>query len=173
MNGDKLAYNGWLKIYNRDVNGRTYDILKNYDAAAAFVTDEFDDVLMVKQFRPAVMDNTLEIPAGCLDIEGELPEDCIVRELKEETNLQIKKENLQKIISYKPILGFSKSVLNLYHVKIKKSDLTINKVNDEDVNEVMWISKNDFIEYIKSGKIFDGKTIISYLYLKEMIGALN
>ncbi|MCR3761255.1 NUDIX hydrolase [Clostridium felsineum] len=166
MKGDKLAYDGWLKVYRRDINGKAYDILKNYDAVSAFITNEFNDVLMVKQFRPAVMSETLEIPAGCLDIEGESPEDCLIRELREETNLQIEKKDLQKIISYKPILGFSKSILHLYHIEIKKSDLISNKVNDEDVTEVMWIDKSTFVEYIKNGKISDGKTIISYLYLQ-------
>lgn len=145
MTGDKLVYDGWLKVYKRDVNGRTYDILKNYDAVSAFITNEFDDVLMVKQFRAAIMDETLEIPAGCLDIAGESPEDCLIREIKEETNLKIDKINLKKIISYKPTLGFSTSVLHLYHAKIKKSDLISNKVNDEDVNEVLWVDRKSVV----------------------------
>ncbi|WP_347460459.1 NUDIX hydrolase [Clostridium sp. DMHC 10] len=119
MSDEKLVYDGWLKIYNKNINGKTYDILHNYDAVAAFVTDEFGDILMVKQFRPVVMKETLEIPAGCLDVEGETPEDCLIRELKEETNLNVNKNALNKIISYTPMLGFSKSILHLYHVNIK------------------------------------------------------
>lgn len=165
MSDEKLVYDGWLKVYNKHVNGKTYDILSNYDAVAAFITDEFGDILMVKQFRPAVMKDTLEIPAGCLDIEGESPEDCLIRELKEETNLSVDKNTLSKIISYTPMLGFSKSILHLYHVNIKKSDLKTNTIHDEDVREVLWIDKKTFKEYVKDGKIFDGKTIISYLYV--------
>ncbi|WP_234120610.1 NUDIX hydrolase [Clostridium hydrogenum] len=165
MSQEELVYNGWLKVYNKEVNGRIYDVLQNYDAVAAFITDEFGDILMVRQFRPAVMKETLEIPAGCLDIKGESPEECLVRELKEETNLIVDKTALSKIISYTPMLGFSKSILHLYHVTVKKSDLKTNITHDEDVKEVLWIDKNTFKEYVKSGKIFDGKTILSYLYV--------
>lgn len=165
MSQEELVYNGWLKVYNKEVNGRIYDILQNYDAVAAFITNEFGDILMVRQFRPAVMKETLEIPAGCLDIKGESPEECLVRELKEETNLIVDKAALSKIISYTPMLGFSKSILHLYHITVKKSDLKTNITHDEDVKEVLWIDKNTFKEYVKSGKIFDGKTILSYLYV--------
>lgn len=63
------------------------------------------------------------------------------------------------------MLGFSKSILHLYHVNIKKSDLKNNKIDDEDVREVLWLDNNTFKKYVKDGKIFDGKTIISYLYV--------
>lgn len=167
MKEDKLVYDGWLKIYNRTLGEKKYDILDNYDAVSAFVTNEFGDILMVRQFRPSVMKETLEIPAGCLDIPGELPEDCLIRELKEETNLIVKKEQLEKIIAYTPMLGFSKSILHLYHVEVKKSDLKSRLVQDEEVKEVLWIDDKTFKKYVKEGKIFDGKTIISYLYVNN------
>lgn len=42
------------------------------------------EVLLQKQFRPPVDKVCIEIPAGLLD-EGETPEACAIRELKEET----------------------------------------------------------------------------------------
>lgn len=42
------------------------------------------ELLLQKQFRPPVDKVCIEIPAGLLD-EGETPEACAVRELKEET----------------------------------------------------------------------------------------
>ena len=40
----------------------------------------------MRQFRPAVEDYTLELPAGLIE-PGETPEECARRELKEETGL--------------------------------------------------------------------------------------
>lgn len=68
---DELVYNGWLKVYNREIEENKYDILKNYDAVSAIVLNQFDEILLVKQFRPAIMQETLEVPAGCVDIHGE------------------------------------------------------------------------------------------------------
>lgn len=82
---ERLMYDGWMKIYSRHINSHCYEILKNYDAVSIVITDEFDDILLVRQFRPALQKNTLEILAGTLAIRGESAEDCILREVKEET----------------------------------------------------------------------------------------
>lgn len=163
---DKLIYDGWLKLYHREVNSKQYDIIKNYDAVSAAIINEFNEILLVKQFRPSVMDNTLEIPAGCIDIPGESIENCLIREIKEETNLNISIENLEKIVAYKPMMGFSNSTMHLFKAIVKKSSLKSNKVNDTDVTEVMWMPFDEFEKNIENGKIYDSKTIMSYFYLK-------
>jgi ADP-ribose pyrophosphatase len=163
---DKLIYNGWLKLYHRDVNGKQYDIIKNYDAVSAVIINEFNEILLVKQFRPSVMDNTLEIPSGCIDIPGESIENCLIREIQEETNLYISIDSLEKIVAYKPMMGFSNSTMYLFKAIAKKSSLKSNKVNDDDVTEVIWMPFDEFEKNIQNGKIYDSKTIMSYLYLK-------
>jgi len=45
---------------------------------------EGPDILLQKQYRPPVGKVMIEIPAGLID-EGESPQECAVRELKEET----------------------------------------------------------------------------------------
>lgn len=163
---DKLIYDGWLKLYHRDVNGKQYDIIKNYDAVSAVIINEFNEILLVKQFRPSVMDNTLEIPSGCIDIPGESIENCLIREIQEETNLYISIDALEKIVAYKPMMGFSNSTMYLFKAIAKKSYLKSNKVNDDDVTEVIWMPFDEFEKNIQNGKIYDSKTIMSYLYLK-------
>lgn len=164
---DKLVYDGWLKVYSREVNGRRYDILKNYDAVSAIILNEIDEILLVKQFRPAYMKETLEIPAGCLDVEGESIENCLVREIKEETNIEVSPESLEKILEYKPIMGFSTSTMTIFKTVIKQESLKSNKVNDADVTEALWMSFKEFEKNILEGNINDSKTFMSYFYLKS------
>ncbi len=45
------------------------------------------DIVLVKQFRPAIERVTLELPSGCLEV-NELPLECARRELLEETGYQ-------------------------------------------------------------------------------------
>ncbi|GAA0181878.1 NUDIX hydrolase [Clostridium sediminicola] len=164
---DKIIYDGWLKLYERKINGRRYEIIKNYDAVAAIIMNERQEILLVKQFRPAYMDYTLEIPAGCLDVDGEDNETCLIRELKEETGLIVPKEKIYKIISYRPIMGFSNSVLHLYKAQINTEEIEKLELNDNDVIEVHWMPLDEFERKIEAEEIMDSKTVMSYLYLKK------
>lgn len=47
-------------------------------------TSNGPEILLQKQYRPPVDKVVIELPAGLID-EGETPEQCAVRELKEET----------------------------------------------------------------------------------------
>lgn len=166
---DKLVYNGWLKVYSREVNGRRYDILKNYDAISAIILNELDEILLVKQFRPAYMKETLEIPAGCLDVEGESIENCLAREIKEETNIEVSLKSLEKVIEYKPIMGFSTSTMTIFKTVIKQERLKSNEVNDADVTGALWMPFKEFEKNILEGNINDSKTLMSYYYLKSSV----
>lgn len=166
---DNLVYDGWLKLYHRNINGKQYDILKNYDAVAGVIINEFNEILLVKQFRPATMNYTLEIPAGCLDVPNESIEHCLAREIKEETNLTVDHNSLEKIISYKPIMGFSNSTMHLFKIHVLKSSLKSNIVNDDDVSYVTWIPFCELENKINNGSIYDSKTLMSYFYLKPLI----
>lgn len=53
----------------------------------ALVLTEMDELVMVRQYRPAIGQKTLEFPAGAVDV-GETPLDAIRRELCEETGFQ-------------------------------------------------------------------------------------
>lgn len=164
---DKLIYDGWLKLYKRKVNGKEYEIIKNYDAVAAIILNEKNEILLVKQFRPAYMDYTLEIPAGCLDVKGESEETCLIRELQEETGFVIPKDQIKKIISYRPIMGFSNSILHLFKANINMEKIEATELNDNDVVEVCWMAMDKFEEKIKDEEIMDSKTVMSYLYMKR------
>jgi ADP-ribose pyrophosphatase len=62
------------------------EIVRHGAAVAIVAVDAEQRVLLVRQQRPAVGGNVLEIPAGLLD-DGEPPLDAAKRELQEETGL--------------------------------------------------------------------------------------
>ncbi len=59
--------------------------LADYVSIVALTVD--DQLLLVRQFRPAVETFTLELPAGCVE-PNEKPEACARRELLEETGYE-------------------------------------------------------------------------------------
>jgi len=60
------------------------EVIHHQGAAAAVPLDSAGHVLLVRQYRHAVGDWLLEVPAGKLD-PGEPPETCAAREVEEET----------------------------------------------------------------------------------------
>ena len=164
---DDLVYNGWLKVVKRRVKNKDYDILKDYDAVCAIVINQLNEVLMVKQFRPALMEETIEIPAGSLDIDGEHEMSCLIRELKEETGLFISASLISFALSYKPMMGFSNSHKKVYLVKVEKKELKSNEINGDDVYQVFWMDFRELGDKIRKGEILDIKAILAYFYLKD------
>jgi len=130
-------------------------ILEHPGAAAAIALLPDRRILMVRQYRKAAGKITLEIPAGKLD-EGETPEDCIRRELMEETGYRTKK--LTHLRSYYPSFGISSEIIHVYLAedlhRVKSSG------GDEIALEPVIIPLDEVKELIESGEIMDSKTII-------------
>ena len=84
-----IDHSGFLKI-NRDQvrlpngNVHTRIVVRHPGAACILATTPDNRVVLVRQWRYAANQATLEIPAGKLD-EGEDPAACALRELGEET----------------------------------------------------------------------------------------
>jgi ADP-ribose pyrophosphatase len=62
-----------------------YELVHKHDAVAIVPVTPDGDVILVRQFRPPVRDDLVEVPAGLLDIDGEDALTCAERELREET----------------------------------------------------------------------------------------
>jgi ADP-ribose pyrophosphatase len=166
---DRIVYDEWLRIKQRDIGGHKYDILFDYNAVACIIENEFGEILLVRQFRPALMEYTLEIPSGVRDDQAEDAFECILREIYEETNICLTRESINLILSYKPNVGFSNSYLQLYHAKVSKACTEIGEIADDEVKETLWMNINELEDRIKTQNIMDIKTIVSYLWLKSRV----
>jgi ADP-ribose diphosphatase len=130
-------------------------ILEHPGAAAAVPLLPDGKILMVRQYRKAAGKITLEIPAGKLD-KGETPEDCIGRELMEETGYRT--EKLTHLRSYYPSFGISSEIIHVYLADdLHPAD---SSGGDEICLEPVIIPLDEVKELIESGEIMDSKTII-------------
>ncbi|TET92895.1 MAG: NUDIX hydrolase, partial [Desulfobacteraceae bacterium] len=101
------AYLDEVRLRNGKISKR---IRINHPQAAAivpFVSDK--EIIMVKQYRYALKRETLEIPAGKID-KGESPEECIKRELVEETGFKAK--FIKWLYTYAPAIGYSNELIH-------------------------------------------------------------
>ena len=81
----------WFKLLAKTVQGSvsdgTYYALQPSDYVTVLAVTPQQQILLVRQYRPAVETYTLEFPSGNVD-PGETPEQSIRRELIEETGYQ-------------------------------------------------------------------------------------
>jgi ADP-ribose pyrophosphatase len=75
----------WFRVVARSQShGEPYYMLELQDYVSVVAVTPARQLLLVRQFRPVVQRQTLELPSGHVEA-GELPEDAARRELLEET----------------------------------------------------------------------------------------
>lgn len=150
-----------------DVNGKEAwrEVVHHPGASAIVAIDEENRIIMEKQFRYALNDYLLEIPAGKLD-KGEDPLVCAKRELEEETGIVASEWISLGTIATSP--GFCNEVIHLFVAK-GLSKGTIHWDEDEYV-EVERYTFDELLQRIKEEKIKDSKSLSALLlampYLK-------
>lgn len=131
-----------------------------HKAVAVFIINSKKQVLLQKRSKNKKMwPDMWDISAGGHVLAGEFGFQAIIREIKEELGLSVKKEEII-------FIGCSTSInkkgdilnkhFNEYYVVTKDIDEKKLKLQKEEVSEVKWINKEEIIERIKNN--YDGIT---------------
>ena len=131
-------------------------VLEHPGAVAALPLFSDDTILLVSQYRKALEETTLEIPAGKIET-GESLEDCILRELREETGYSAGR--LDFLISYFPSSGISSEIIHIFLAR----DLEESERGDFDEHSLspVILRRKEVERLIGQGEIRDSKTIIA------------
>jgi ADP-ribose pyrophosphatase len=140
------------------------DVLHHPGAVAA-VPLIGDEVVLVRQYRPAIDAEVLEIPAGIRDVDGEPLEVTAARELAEEIGMH--PGRLEPLCSFYNAVGFSDELIHVYLA----TDLTdVERTAQGHEEEHMTIERvrlDDAPRMIASGELRDAKTIIGLMLTLE------
>ena len=143
-----------------DVNGKEAwrEVVHHPGASAVVAIDEDNHIIMEKQFRYALNDYLLEIPAGKLDT-GEDPLVCAKRELEEETGIIASEWISLGTIATSP--GFCNEVIHLYVAKgLSKGEI---HWDEDEYVEVERYTFDELLQRIKEETIKDSKTLSALL----------
>jgi ADP-ribose pyrophosphatase len=144
------------------------ELIKHPGAVAIIAITDENKIVMVEQYRKALEQTIIEIPAGKLE-RGEQPDVCAKRELEEETSYEC--ESLELLNSFYTSPGFANEIVHVFLAKgLTKMEDAAGLDEDEFVN-LMELTIGEALQAIEDKKIYDAKTIfaVQYLQLQEAL----
>jgi len=141
----------------------TREIIIPPDAAAVLPIDAEGKVYLVRQYRTAIGQITLEIPAGILD-PNEKPLDAARRECCEEISME--PQRLDFLFRYYHSVGFSTGQIAVFLGR----DLVAQNAHTPDSGEFLEIVVLPFetlYQKATTGEIVDSKTLIAILWYRQ------
>ncbi|HEY8226717.1 MAG TPA: NUDIX hydrolase [Pyrinomonadaceae bacterium] len=146
----------------------TYQREVVHHSGSAVIIPVFDDdtVALVKQYRHPAVRYLLEAPAGTLN-DKERPDVGAARELEEELGLVA--GNLEKLTEFFVSPGFCEEKMWVYlATELTK---TTQRLEDDEILEVLRIPFSQALEMITDGEIQDAKTIIGLMLAAPRVGS--
>jgi len=131
-------------------------VLLHYEGVGILPVDDEGNVYLVRQYRHALGQHVLEIPAGTMDAL-EKPEECAARELEEEIGYRASK--LTFVMAANNAIGVSNDRIHIYIAEGLTK--TAQKLDADEFLTVEKYSLARCEEMIGSGEIFDSKTILA------------
>ncbi len=166
----EIVYPGRAFTIRRDhlrlPDGRTtkFDIVEHHGSVILLPVDADGNLVFVRQYRHAAGMDLLELPAGTLD-EGENPEDCARREVREETGMAAGK--LEHIGGFYLAPGYSTEYMHVYLA----TDLRYDPL-EADADEFLQIENIPItraLEMAEKGEIPDAKSLAAFLMARPYL----
>ena len=158
---EKLYRGSHFSFVTEDVilpNGSRAEMAMVRHPGSTAVVPFLDDsmVVMERQYRHAVEEYLLEIPAGTME-RGEAPADCAKRELEEETGF-VAREMIE-LGRVHIIPAYSDEIIHLYIAKgLVPSRQRLDK---DEIIEIVRYPFQQTLEMIDAGQITDALTILA------------
>lgn len=136
-------------------------VIRHSGAACVLAVTEEEKVVLVRQWRYAAGQATLELPAGKLDVAGEDMAACALRELAEETPYTA--DSVRLLYSFYTAVGFCNEKMYLFEADGVRLGSTLS--NDEDeITETVLMTKDEVRAALANDEIKDGKTLVGLQY---------
>ena len=140
------------------------DMVRHPGASAVvpFLTDVASDdpqILLLRQYRYAAGQYLYEVPAGRLD-PGESPNDCAVRELREETGCAA--SSIEYLFTMFTTPGFTDERIHVFLATGLTRGATSHEVDEFMTVETVTLSHA--LRLIQEGQIKDAKTALAILF---------
>lgn len=151
-----------VKLPNGEMSKR--EIVRHAGAAAVLPFTKTGELILVKQYRKAIDQISIEIPAGLKDESDHDGLETAKRELEEETGYNA--EKWEFVTSFYSTPGFTDEFLEIYEAEnlyLAESPMSLDE--DETV-EVIVATYDEAWEFYHKGLLRDSKTVFALFYWK-------
>ena len=168
--GKTLVHKGAIvDFYTLDLeapNGNIahWDHIEHKGASAVVPVDENGKVLMVRQYRGAIDNIMLEIPAGGRDSAEEDFMVCAARELEEETGYR--SEDIRHLIDIHTAAAYTSEKIAIYFAE--NLIPSKQKLDENEFVNIERFSVEEIEKMIYAGEITDAKTVAGVLAYKNL-----
>jgi len=157
-----VAYSGKVisvvRSYESERPSAYFEMVRHPGSAAIVAVTDEGKLLLVNQYREAIGQYVLEIPAGKLEA-GEAPETCASRELEEETGHRAR--SIEKLCEFFVTPGYSDEKIRIFSAL--GLERTKSNLEEDEVLSLVEVDLADALTMIDDGRIEDAKTIAGIL----------
>lgn len=148
-----------------DGNEGVRELVKHVGAVCIVPITDGGEVILERQYRYAVGETLIEIPAGKLDSADEVPLEAALRELREETGIVPAEMTYMGVYYGSPAIMGEK--IHMYMAR----GLTFGSddLDSDEFLEVFKLPLDEAVEMTLRGEISDGKTQVALLRAKMML----
>jgi 8-oxo-dGDP phosphatase len=145
------------------------EIVEHPSAVAVVPVDDEGRVVLLRQYRHALRDYQVEIPAGKLDRDGESPEETARRELIEEAGLDA---DLTWLVTFHNSSGWTTESTTVYlGTGLREaSPADFTPVHEEADMQVLRLPLSQAVAMARRGEIGDAKTLVGLLMAGAKLG---
>ena len=171
--GERLLHEGFvITVATATFEGPAGEVLErdvvHHPGAVAVVALDGDDVVLVRQYRPVLEAEILELPAGKLDVPGEDRRMAARRELVEEAGLDAR--DLVELGRFHNSIGFCDEETTIYLATDLKATTPEAASVEEQYLTVERVPIGEAEGLIADGTITDAKTVIGLLQTLRRLG---
>lgn len=139
-----------------------YDLVRHSGSVTIVPLDEHGNILFVRQYRIGVGEELLELPAGVLN-DGEDPQECAAREIREETGMAAAK--LKRLGDFYLAPGYSSE-----HMVIFLASGLYPAPLEQDADEfleLVSIPAMQALEMAQNGELRDAKSLAALMLAQK------
>ncbi|HEX4585071.1 MAG TPA: NUDIX hydrolase [Burkholderiaceae bacterium] len=168
----RLAYDGGMLRLHRDIvrcpDGHVAyrEFVRHPGAVMTIPMLDPDHVILERQFRYPLGRVFIEFPAGKID-PGEGLLQCAQRELLEETGYRA--GDWTHLGAFHNAIGYSDERIDIFLARALEPDTT--RRDPGEVLELFSVRWRELEQWVRDGRITDGKTIVGIYWMERLLGA--